>query len=405
MAERAAHLAADPDADMWERPRAHAKYQTFQAELGRIGRYFLGLRGSIPGAALVVPFIRTPANIFKYAAERTPFGLLMKDVRDNLGGKNGRVAADTQRARMLLGTAVGVGIVAMVAEGLISGNGPDDPKRRELMMTDGWQPYSVRVGDTWLQYSRLDPLGLLVGIAADLAELGPAIESAQADRIGAVIVAAVAQNIFNKTYLSGLADFVEAVNDPQRYADSYLRRFAGSLIPAGVAHLAQAIDPNLRDARDILDRLRSRLPGLSDRLPAQVDVFGEPIAREGGGAEIFASPIKRSIARDDPVIAELLRLRIGLRDPAREIRGAPLSPELYEEYGRTAGRLTKNVLARLIGSGAYRQMSDGIRLTILRRAVARVRETARRMLLAAHPEIMQEIGKLKAAEVTAPAAP
>ena len=55
--------------------------------------------------------------------------------------------------------------------GEISGAGPTDPQQRAAMLANGWQPYSVKIGDTWYSYRRLDPFASILGPTADLVEL------------------------------------------------------------------------------------------------------------------------------------------------------------------------------------------------------------------------------------------
>lgn len=95
---------------------------------------------------VIVPFIRTPANIVKFAAERSPFAPLMKESREALTGKHGAAARDEAIARIGIGSSIGATAVYLATEGMITGGGPVDPKQRSLLYASGWEPYSVRVG-------------------------------------------------------------------------------------------------------------------------------------------------------------------------------------------------------------------------------------------------------------------
>ena len=83
------------------------------------------------------------------------------------------------------------------------------------------------------------------------------------------------------------------MSDPQRYGEGYFQRFAGSLVPAGVAMMARAMDPYALEADTMLERIRSRVPGLTKRLPVRRDLWGEPIAYRSGLGAIYdaVSPI------------------------------------------------------------------------------------------------------------------
>jgi hypothetical protein len=38
-----------------------------------------------------------------------------------------------------------------------------------------WQPYSIQIGGRWYSYNRLDPLGMMMGMAADDSEMQDAL--------------------------------------------------------------------------------------------------------------------------------------------------------------------------------------------------------------------------------------
>jgi hypothetical protein len=83
-----------------------------------------------------MPFIRTPINIVKFAAQRSPFAPLFKEVRENLKGVNGVAERDAQIARIAMGSTVGVVTASYAADGTITGGGPADPKQRAALYAD-----------------------------------------------------------------------------------------------------------------------------------------------------------------------------------------------------------------------------------------------------------------------------
>ena len=73
---------------------------------------------------------------------------------------------------MALGTGLGMVVAQWVADGTITGSAPRDRGRADLMRADGWQPYSIRIGDTYYSYQRLDPLAMTLGTPAGVAAVG-----------------------------------------------------------------------------------------------------------------------------------------------------------------------------------------------------------------------------------------
>jgi hypothetical protein len=184
-------------------------------------------------------------------------------------------------------------------QGLITGGGPADQRARDLMLADGWQPYSIRLGDRYYSYARLDPLSTTLGVAADMVDYTWHMTRGQQEQSGALLVAAIMRNLANKTWLSGASDVMGVIDDPQRNLSSMVTRLAGSIaVPTGVNQLAQAIDPMERDTRGdgIVDsawrRIKSRIPGVSRSLPARLDAWGNEVRREGGvGPDIPARSV------------------------------------------------------------------------------------------------------------------
>ena len=76
-------------------------------------------------------------------------------------------------AEMTIGSTIaGLGM-SWAFDGNISGGGDPDPNKRRVQMASGWQPYSIKVGDKWYSYNRIQPLGTLLGMAADVADAIP----------------------------------------------------------------------------------------------------------------------------------------------------------------------------------------------------------------------------------------
>ena len=391
---RVAELSLSPTDEMVEAARKIADYQTFQTPLGPTGRAIQQFANSHILAKLVVPFVRTPINLLKYAGERTPLGLFATEVRDNISGKNGAAARDTHIARMIVGTSIGVAAYEMAANGLITGGGPTDSKERAVLRADGWQPYSVKIGDMYYAFSRFDPWSVIFGLAADIHEIGAAIGN-ESDRLASLMFAAITKNITDRASLKGPSDLIQAVQDPDRFGQRYVNGLVGSLIPANVAQTAQAIDPVVRDARTLLDSLKARLPYLSQTLPARNDIWGQPITREGGLGPDIASSVYESRIKNDPVNKALIDLKYFPGPLRREIRGVELSDTQYEEYTRLSGRMAKARLDAIVAMPGFNQVPDKAKEDLISRTVSHAREAARSYMLMKNPDIINQAIKNK----------
>lgn len=389
---RIKELVTNPSQKMQHQAHQAALYQTFQNKLGPKGQWVMNLREAIPGAWLVLPFIRTPANILKYAAERTPLGLAMKPVRDNLTGKNGNVARDVQAARMLMGTAIMASVVMMVGAGLVTGGAPDDPDEERILRATGWQPYSIKVGDTYVSYQRLDPIALIVGIAAESVGIWEHVTQAEGDKVAAMLVTTIANNIKEKTWISGLVTFNEAFFSGDAWKlNAWANRLASSVVPQAVAQYTQSQDPFVREARSMLDAIKARVPGYSSTLVAKRNVFGEQIKREGAVGPDILSPFFVSTVKDNPVAQEMLRVGYFPSMPNRVLAGHKLTAEQYDRFVEVSGKRATARLNRLISSSRWNSKSDTDKQDTIRDEFTAARKVARDELRKLWPELRKKV--------------
>ncbi|MCK1479330.1 hypothetical protein IVB27_32470 [Bradyrhizobium sp. 197] len=398
---RIAELSANPTEEMIANAKRVAEYQTFQTPLGNVGRSVQNFSNSHILAKLVVPFVRTPINLLKYAGERSPLGVFSREVRDNLAGKNGAVARDTQIARITLGTMVGVAALEMASQGLITGGGPADPKQKAIMRANGWQDYSVKIGDMYYRYNRLDPFSIILGTVADAYEINQAsgAKDTEKQHLMALIFGAVSKNILERASLKGPSDLIQAVTDPERYGKSYIKSLSGTIVPSISAQTAQAMDPIIRDARTVVDGLKARIPGLSQTLMPKRDIWGEPMVREGGLGPDLLSPIVESRLKNDPVNKALLSAGYYPGKMDRKIRGVELTDQQYDDYQRIAGRTAKVRLNAIVSMPGFEQMPESTRKELMTNTIQQSREMARSLIMMQNPEIMKKANDAKRANL------
>lgn len=323
---------------------------------------------------------------------------------------------------MSSGTMLMLAAVDMSMSGLISGSGPADPKEREALLRSGWQPYSVKMGDRWYAYNRMDPIGSTLGLAAGFAESAinsdwESIDPADFEEAFVGAVASVAGNMMSKTYLTGISDFFEAMSDPRRYAEGYARRLAGSLVPAGVGEVARQVDPHMRDANTMLDAIKRRIPGLSDELPLARDVFGRPISYQSGLGLLYDifSPIYSKREAPEPIDREIIDQGFVISKPDKDFKGVDLGrhPHAYSRFLELSGNALKHpswglgakdllneiVSGKHLLSQAYDIRSDGPdgeKERYLRDIMGQYREMAKRQLLEEFPDLKREVDLIEA---------
>ena len=290
--EREAELRGLRDAevhpDILKEIKQQGKLQTFTEDLpsylGPIGKARqIKVLGVKPGIA-VLPFYSTPFNVIKQALSRSPLGYLRFKALKN-SYDTGKITSKEyyqERAATHLGTAITVGLVGLAKAGFLTGSGPENQQDRQNLLATGWRPYSIHIpGVGYLQAQRIEPLGTVLGMAADIAEFGDS-----EDKLGKLL-ATVKNNATDKSFLYGLESLAAAWANPQQRGETYYKQMSGSLIPTLFSKASQAVDPYMRqvDARSatlgIPDAMAYRIPGLSSSLPQKSTSLGEPSERWG----------------------------------------------------------------------------------------------------------------------------
>jgi len=346
-----------------------------------------------PVLSFIFPFIRTPVNILTYAADRSLVGLInprnMKPLKADI------LSGDPLRKAKALGkitttfTAMGAHIGAMLAfSDKLTGGGPRDAKARKSLEDAGWQPYSIKVGDSWVSYQRLDPLATVIGIYADVMDMmkenwefnRPAIEKTLF-----TLMITLQRNITNKSYLAGMEQFTQAMSDESgrgierlfgNIAVNSTVPLAGFWRTTGREVVGEIMDANdVKELRNTVDKFRIYSPtGSGVRLDPRRNLLGEAKETQDTFNVPFAnaiSPIRYKTAKTDAVLEEIAALDHGFTTPSPSYRGLIDLTSYENEKGQSAhdrrleltgtvrigGKTLRQALDKLIKSREYQQHS------------------------------------------------
>ena len=340
--------------------------------------------------------------------DRTPLGLTIKEARDAVfrGTPNDRAEAI---ARMTTG-------VAAMAAGysFISAGGPD--KEFEVVgrrpyddsgRVDGVLDYSIRVGDKWYQFNRLDPLGMWLGMMADMEyatrhfdETDPEAEG----RTFALAQGAMAgfyNNVANKTWMKSMADLLEmgegfATNKPETVARAWAKFSSGQIgkfIPQLIKSTGTALEGEreLKEAWTVMDGLTAQMPFMSKDLPPRHDVLGRPMTREMSAWSVI-NPFATSPTSDDPVEQEFAKLAFDVRPMRRSLAGGKVQLTA-EEYSKLTGMVADfdlhGRLSDLVSRSDWDDKTPERKVMEAKLVIEAVRRAARGKLLS-DPEIQEK---------------
>jgi hypothetical protein len=354
LAARQEYLVQHPSVTMTQAANDVALRGTFQSQLGKFGKQLQNAVRSEPTgiAQYLFPFFKTPINLAKTTAEYSPYGLFK-------GLAKGDVDA---QARGLVGSSLAAGIAYLALSGHISGGGPVDFQKRQTLEATGWQPYSVKIGDKYFSYRRLEPVGLAFALVADAVH---GIQSGDPEVVATskadTAVAHIVRNLQDVAFIPTLSNLAEALTSPGARAQSFISREVASIVPALVKDVAQAGDRAIRRPQGIAQTIESRVPGLTQHVPAAIDISGQSVKRPASSVGGM-NPFPVTTAKNDPTLNELARL--GISTPSApttiKLRGkpSPLSQSERQQIAQEEGQRFYQQASRLISSGSWTRKSD-----------------------------------------------
>jgi hypothetical protein len=389
-----------------------------------------------PILRLVSPFVRTPTNLLAFYVKRSVVGSgwdafkhieggiktremrrVSKEMAEEFADKSSDIVG-----RVATGSMLTFGAIMGVQSGNLTGGGPKDPEKRRMMEAQGWQPYSIRVGDAWWSYKRFDPFANFLGVIADIAEATNEVdgdEMSMIDTITSHAIFAASRNVMSKSYLTGIARVANVLSQPERYGESYMEATVSSFLPmSGLASQTFGNAEHQLEIRGVLDAMRAKygltsedskllgvIPVGDTRIESKRNVFGEKLDRPQPLYNTL--PIHRSEIKDDKVLKELSNINASF-GPPKKIRngintvlftnrsGQTFYDRWQENHGkvRLRGRTLKQAVRDLMRSAAYNRLSEqpfegdeSPRVGEIRKLIRKYRNAAYSTTLREFPEV------------------
>ena len=317
------------------RNAAHYGTFTMRGKSGKIMDMAQQFTAAYPAARFLLPFITTPGNIFKAGFARTPLALAMGDTfwaEVRAGGPRKAMAI----TRMATGSAMMALWSDMTMRGLITGRGPLNTRERELLRLGGkggcgdkrWQPYSVCIpGKGWVGYRGLEPIGMMMGMSADITEAfmqreqwkssADPDEAARSDEILGAALQAVGQSMTSQTFMRGASEFFTMMGNPELYSTRWVQRLASTFTaPRLLAQIERIKDPTIRKVYGLVDAFSKDVPWWGpNRLFPLRDLFGNEVMTAGAWGSEWISPFYKEDRDMIPAAREILDQRAFVGKP------------------------------------------------------------------------------------------
>ena len=347
-------MLIDTPAEILEKASSEATKRVFQAPLTGLFQSIETFRSRHPSLRLILPFLRTPSNIFIEGVRRSPAAPLLPSFRAQIRA-GGEQAADAL-ARMVVGTT-GAGLLGVTAiSGKLDITGPAPKLRgdKEIFLNSGKKPFSIRIGDTWYTYRGIEPFSTILAQAAALKDAWESRDFKGYEEIAGKMVLDMYNFSKDQTFLQGISQLFKFTEDVgnEGFRNSFIGFLArGSLVPVLAQQIATTADPTLRFRETPFEQVVSGIPGFSKSLVPRRSISGEiiepvPIPKEEGVIERAVKFLPRGLtrpspAKDDEFNTELLRLNkvVGFRDEpiGTVFRGLKLTAEERDLYQRVVG--------------------------------------------------------------------
>ena len=401
-----------------------------------------------PEFRFIMPFIRTPTNLWRHFSNRVPgFGFLTRQNQElwNSGDRRARAEVLGRQALGFAGTMYALDVALEYVEtkdGMrlpkLTGNGPANFDIKKQWLSLGWQPYSFARQNsdgtvTYVQYNRMDPRFYVLGIMADLKEnIANINDEDKSDIFGSAFLT-VFKNVTNKTYLRGLSDVFEVLAEPTpKNISQFFGGVVGNIIPF-VSFRSQGIpgiidpDKEALETRSFIDQVIAKTPFAKDYLERKRDILtGDPIEKKPTGLVInpdgiasfsfwFMGPTmvgKSSDVKQDPTAYEVARLKLTLSPPETKKfkvdltefkKGDQTAYDYWlEQVGKAKdfdGTTLKQKLENTFKTSQYKSAKegdetfDGGKEYIVKRIFEGYKKLAYANMLQKYPEVRKEIEK------------
>jgi len=410
---------------------------------------------------IYIPFYNTILNILKFTGERTPgIQLLFDGTRfSDFRFKNGQRAGQLAMAKTATGVAMYSIAYNFAENGMITGALPENLNQRMNLLEKGTTPYAFVTEDGYVPFNRLDPIGTMFGLAADVHNLVKIyndpkyLEQGEKEYYNSKLEDVVSQGVYqlialaeDKAMLRGFSNIVSLLtSDPLKSKEAKKQLFNAynpivSFYSALRGDSARAYDQIVRQTgsadfyTDLWNDYYKRNPealrilgpvsplnmpgkpkGFSGDLMPRLNYVGEPVKAsvyENKGtdkywhiAQAYLSPVPKRPKQTSPLIKKITELNVQSKPPSRWrsiiTRGKfgtdtiPLTAEERYFWSKTAGDLNKKHLEPMLNKPFFKKMQEGQQRRLIESSLRKHKLIAKQQLLRQFPRLTQRIRAFK----------
>jgi hypothetical protein len=339
------------------------------------------ISGKIPGfiTEMIAPFTGVPSAIASQMAAYSPIGLIKgiyktgKVMVKNLPELQ-RLASE-ELARGIVGTGImGLGAY-LTSKGLMTGN-PKDAKEARQWQLEGKQANSIMINGKWRSINSVGPEALITLAGSKL----------QSSETSGKAIANIGKDFMSQTFLQGVQGPLNAINEPNRYAQTYAKGQISSVVPNIIKDVSSSFDPLQRETNSIKEGLQSAIPGIRNTLLPRRDALGTSLPNEKAGIASFVDLFNSKTPVHNPIVDELSRLNLVDYNSVpsaiqknqtilgEKIKLTPVELDTLEEQ---SGNALRDALGTLVSSPIYQSLSNEEKQARIQSVVAEIRKKAK----------------------------
>ena len=446
-------IVRNPEPELHMESLDFGRYNTFTEDLAKGSRsklvqQWIETEYDHPGGVALkgalkayIPFFRTPVNLVRFSAERTPvMRWFSKRLKDDLGSSD-PARVQMAKAKIAGGNLVAFNVMSLAELGLITGAPPTDRELNANQRRVGWQPYSIVIPhqanpfsdtDTYVPYNRLDPVGMSMGLMADYYQgslsimngISRGMDEGFHDLVtedlssaAGMITFAIVRNLEDKAYMQGISNMMGLLQqDPNRSAEQITKDMINVVPPISFMSalrrgVTRTIDPIRRVTDDatitdeITNVIYSNIPGFSSQLSAHRDLEGNPEYYPGNKTNVLMrgfnnllNPASPSEITNSKVDRKVQELKVDLTD-MRTVRTVTvdgtrltLSNDQIDYVSKAWGAYNKKIPldSKGFNTGNLKADQTNLKATLLQN-----KNNAIELLLGTYPELRVKAQELK----------
>lgn len=343
----------------------------------------------------LAPFMRVASNsLMTRTIERSPLPLLAPSTWRNIAA--GGPEAHLTISKMMYGT-IKLGLLwqaAAASKDLLTGSGPDNPSKQKELEAGGWERDAVHENGRYNTGGTLNmsinPFDVHNSTAQMVKNMRSAYEKgANQGQIGTGVklaLGSILHDFESSSWMHDVAPALGAADARGESAGQQMASWTGQEAKTFVPSLSNQInrkfvDPYQRDTRpdesadfsgEIINNMKSAVPGLSKTLPLRYSVYGDPMETgasvtgvhtaipglSGNGRDETTDPTKIELERLSKLMGDKALVTPVLRSVVVNGEQRKLTTKEFENYQHIAGINIVAQVRQAMSDPSWQQMSD-----------------------------------------------